>query len=701
MLHCACSERGFVSPALVEKAHHMVTHNENPVIEKDAADLSAPPITSGSALPQLHPKYRADIDGLRAIAVGSVVIFHAFPEWFKGGFIGVDIFFVISGFLISLIIFNNLEHDRFSIVDFYIRRVKRIFPALMTVMVLCAVVGGIILFADEYRQLGKHLLGGSTFISNILFWRESGYFDNSAETKPLLHLWSLAIEEQFYLFWPLLLAFVWKRKWGFLRIIGVIALASFVVNLYLIGHDQTAAFYSPFARFWELMVGGALAYINLHRADLNARYKDVQSWLGVIFLAVGFVLLNASRSFPGWWALLPCVGTFLLLSAGPGAWFNRKVLASKPMVWIGLISYPLYLWHWPLLAFAAIIAGETAPQEWRLIAMVAAVALAWITFLFIERPLRHARGTKVVLVLLAVNVIVGAAGAAIYVNGGFPQRAINEKLDYLARADVFEGSRNSDGSCARLNQLSEVSEEVCLSNSAQPEVLFVGDSHVMALHSAVFDRQLALPSIMVAGHACRVYPNLPYEAANVRRWSNNCTEIAKQAIMVGARLPSIQTVVISGAYPRGNLDSPSQYKVNGHTISQREAFMAGYGALIESFIAQGKRVVFVADVPYLKLDPHSCVNRFGTEPTRECAFTQAEHEQIRKSYDAAVAELRQLHPKATVFDPVSLFCKQGKCQAKIDGAYLYNDDQHISLAASKYLLQSMQHDGLLPPTSSK
>lgn len=651
---------------------------------------------AGPGVPQLHPKYRPDIDGLRSIAVGSVVIFHAFPEWFKGGFIGVDIFFVISGFLISLIIFNNLEHERFSILDFYVRRVKRIFPALMTVMIVCALAGGVILFADEYGQLGKHLLGGSTFISNILFWRESGYFDNSAETKPLLHLWSLAIEEQFYLFWPLLLAFVWKRKWGFLRIVSMIALVSFVINLHLVDHDQTAAFYSPFARFWELMVGGTLAYINLHRPDLNARGKQLQSWMGLALLVTGFVLLNGDRSFPGWWALLPCVGTFLLLSAGPGAWFNRKVLASKPMVGIGLISYPLYLWHWPLLSFATIIAGQTAPQQWRLLAVVVAVLLAWGTFLFIERPLRHVRGVRIVWTLLMVNVVVGLAGGVIYHNGGFPQRPINEKLDYLARSDVFNGSRNSDGSCTRLNHLDPVNEEVCLSNSATPQILFVGDSHVMALHSAIFSRQLALPSIMVAGHACRVYPNLPYKPANVRRWSNNCTAIAQQAIAVGQQFPSIRTVVISGAYPRGNLDLPSQYKVNDHALSQREAFLSGYGSLIESFLAQGKQVVFVADVPFLKLDPHACVNRFGAGPMRECAFSRAEHDEIRKAYDAAVNELRQLHPKATVFDPVDLFCSATECKAKIDGAYLYNDDQHISLAASKYLLQSMRRDGLLP-----
>ncbi|WP_207760377.1 acyltransferase family protein [Herbaspirillum robiniae] len=649
------------------------------------------------AHPQLHPKYRPDIDGLRAIAVGSVVIFHAFPEWFAGGFIGVDIFFVISGFLISLIIFNNLEHGRFSIVDFYVRRVKRIFPALMTVMVLTMAAGWFVLFADEYKQLGKHLFGGSTFISNFLFWRESGYFDNSAETKPLLHLWSLAIEEQFYLFWPLLLAFVWKRRWGFLRIMAVVALVSFGVNLYLIGHDQTAAFYSPLARFWELMVGGALGYINLHRRDLNQRYKDLQAWLGLGMLVVGFALMDGSRAFPGWWALLPSIGAFLLLSAGPEAWFNRTVLASRAMVWIGLISYPLYLWHWPLLAFSTIIEGQTAPLAWRLGAVAAAVLLSWLTFRFIERPLRGSANMRVVLSLLAINIAVGLGGMAIYLNNGFDARGINKKLDYISDTDIFEGSRNSDGSCTRLNQLQGVNEEVCLSNSATPQTLFVGDSHVMALHSAIFAGQERMPAIMVAGHACRVYPNLPYTPTNLLRWANNCTAIANEAIAVAGKLPSVNTVVISGAYPRGNLEQASEYLVDGRALSAREAFLSGYGALIESFLKAGKRVVFMTDVPYLKLDPHSCVNRFEDGVSRECAFAQAEHRAIRKDYDAVVTQLQRLHPGATFFNPESLFCPDGMCRAKLGDEYLYNDTQHVSLAASRYLLDTMRKRDLLPP----
>ncbi len=651
---------------------------------------------SAGAAPSLHPAYRPDIDGLRAVAVGSVVIFHAFPEWFAGGFIGVDIFFVISGFLISLILFKNLEHGRFSIVDFYVRRVRRIFPALMTVMSLCLVTGWFVLFADEYKQLGKHLFGGSTFISNFLFWRESGYFDNSAETKPLLHLWSLAIEEQFYLFWPLLLAFVWKRRWGFLGIMGVIGLLSFGVNLYFIGHDQSAAFYSPLARFWELMIGGALAYINLHRQDLTRGYKNLQAWLGAALLAAGFALLDGARAFPGWWALLPSLGAFLLLSAGPGAWFNRRVLASKGMVALGLVSYPLYLWHWPLLAFSTIIEGESAPAEWRAAAVLGALLLSWLTYRYIERPLRGSTRSRTVLVLLAINVAVGLGGLAIYLKGGFDERAINGKLDYLTQSDVFEGSRNSDGSCARFNGMEGVDEEVCLSNSAAPRTLFVGDSHVMALHSAIFSGDVKMPAMMVAGHACRVYPNLPYTPTHLLRWANNCTAIANEAIAVAGKLPSIDTVVISGAYPRGDLSQPSEYQQDGRTLSKREAFLSGYGALIEAFRKQGKKVVFMPDVPYLKLDPHACVNRFSDGQARDCAYTEAEHQALRRDYDAAVAALQRAHPDAVFFDPQGLFCPDGKCQAKLGEAYLYNDNQHISLAASRLLLAEMQRRGLLP-----
>ncbi|QNF13917.1 acyltransferase [Aeromonas jandaei] len=212
-----------------------------------------------------HPKYRPDIDGLRAVAVLSVVAFHAFPAWMKGGFIGVDVFFVISGFLITTIIFENLDRGTFSFTEFYARRIRRIFPALALVLLMCLTIGWFLLLPEELNQLGSHIAAGAGFVSNLVLWGESGYFDNAAESKPLLHLWSLGIEEQFYIFWPFFLWLAWKKKFNLLTLTTLVALASLYFNLKGIKQDATAAFYSPQTRFWELLSGSILAWFVLYK----------------------------------------------------------------------------------------------------------------------------------------------------------------------------------------------------------------------------------------------------------------------------------------------------------------------------------------------------------------------------------------------------------------------------------------------------
>ncbi|MCI5221088.1 MAG: acyltransferase [Candidatus Electrothrix sp. AR4] len=233
-----------------------------------------------------HPKYRPDIDGLRALAVLSIVGFHASPFRVPGGFIGVDIFFVISGFLISTIIFENLEHNRFSFIEFYSRRIKRIFPALLLVLTASLAMGWFVLFSDEFKQLGKHIAGGAGFLANLVFWSESGYFDTAGHTKPLLHLWSLGIEEQFYIVWPLLLWFTWRQRLNLLTITITVAVISFALNIRGVGDDAVAVFYAPQTRFWELLVGSILAYTLLYMQNIfvGFRYK-LDRLLSVIIYA--------------------------------------------------------------------------------------------------------------------------------------------------------------------------------------------------------------------------------------------------------------------------------------------------------------------------------------------------------------------------------------------------------------------------------
>ena len=300
-----------------------------------------------------HPKYRPDIDGLRAVAVIAVVAFHAFPSWVKGGFIGVDVFFVISGYLISAIIFENLDRGTFNFSEFYARRIKRIFPALILVLIACFAFGLFALLADEYKQLGKHIAAGAGFVSNIVLWSEAGYFDSSAETKPLLHLWSLGIEEQFYIVWPLLLWLSWKSKFNLLAMTIIVAIASFVLNIKGIKQDSVATFYSPQTRFWELLCGSLLAWVALYKKDSFANIKNkadstlaslvnkkmqvadgktlsnVLSFIGLLLLTYGFWRINKGLNFPGKWALVPVLGTVLIITAGSKAWVNRTILSNR------------------------------------------------------------------------------------------------------------------------------------------------------------------------------------------------------------------------------------------------------------------------------------------------------------------------------------------------------------------------------------
>jgi hypothetical protein len=408
-----------------------------------------------------HPKYRADIDGLRAIAVLSVVSFHAFPNMLKGGFIGVDIFFIISGFLISTIIFENLERDSFSFVEFYSRRIKRIFPALLLVLIACFAFGWFVLLADEYKQLGKHIAGGAGFVSNFLFWKESGYFDNAADTKPLLHLWSLGIEEQFYIVWPLLLWFAWKQRLNLLTITLTVLIISFALNIGKVHSNAVAVFYSPQTRFWELLTGSVLAYITLYKQNLFPEFKQkldiclsliicaqapekngntlrsVQSMLGAILIVVGVLVVTKEKYFPGWWALLPTVGAVLIISAGTGAWLNRAVLSNRVLVWFGLISFPLYLWHWPLLSFARIIENEKPSQSIRIATVLISIVLAWLTYLLIEKPIRFGKySTAKTIVLLVLMMVIGYVGYNCYQHDGLSFR-LKDRQEY---SEYFENS---------------------------------------------------------------------------------------------------------------------------------------------------------------------------------------------------------------------------------------------------------------------
>lgn len=444
--------------------------------------------------------YRPDIDGLRAVAVTAVVLHHAFPEHILGGFVGVDIFFVISGYLISSIILGGLQKNRFSFADFYSRRVKRIFPALFLVLLATLVVGWMTLIPNDFKALGKHALAGSAFLSNFAFWREAGYFDASAAAKPLLHLWSLAIEEQFYIFWPLILFLLHRWSKHTIRWIVLLLIASLLLNFYLVRTDLTAAFYNPLARFWEMMMGAILAAMHIQRmgfADLLPsalrRFKlpagfmaQALTTLGVVLLLLVLINLNPERRFPGWWALIATAATCFIIAAGKDAWFNRYVLASKPFVWIGLISYPLYLWHWPLLSFAHIRNGALPSASVQLMWVAAAVVLAWLTYRLVERPIRfgawnHKRAVTVLLAALIAST--ATAGYVIKAKDGLPERfpsLLGNLLSKGGREVITEGWR--DGTCMLDYGLPATAYHPSCIETKRPLLFIWGDSHAGSLY---------------------------------------------------------------------------------------------------------------------------------------------------------------------------------------------------------------------------
>jgi len=471
---------------------------------------------------QAEHHYRPDIDGLRAAAVASVLVFHAFPARLPGGFVGVDVFFVISGYLISGIILSAVADRRFTFRGFYARRIRRIFPALTVVLVAALSVGWWRLYADDFARLGYHAAAGAGFFSNFAFWRETSYFDVAADLKPLLHLWSLGVEEQFYMVWPVLLVIAARWRRGPIVMTLAIGAMSFLIAIWTVRIDRTPAFYAPWNRFWELLAGAVLACIeadDVLRAWLRAItarswVSELVSVIGAAAILGGVLLINSTRVFPGLWVMLPVGGAFLLMLAGPGAWLNRVVLSNSAVVFIGLISYPLYLWHWPLLSMTHIVRAAPLTMMERLVLLAISVLLAAATYYLVERPIRFGvRRRATVAGLIVAMSIVAAAASSISANSGYIDRPVN-RGDAAAFVEYYDRMHKDTLGTAYRSEcdlLDWQSHHVrtalapsCLERGAAHTVFLWGDSHAQALSLGLRENLPAGTSLaQVATSACR------------------------------------------------------------------------------------------------------------------------------------------------------------------------------------------------------
>jgi peptidoglycan/LPS O-acetylase OafA/YrhL len=653
------------------------------------------PVSPGSESPD-RPKttsqldYRPDIDGLRAIAVLAVIGFHAFPAWIRGGFVGVDVFFVISGYLISTILFTGMERGSFRVSQFYIRRIRRIFPSLIVVLLACMVAGWLVLFSVEYKALGKHVAGSAAFVSNFVLWNEAGYFDKAAATKPLLHIWSLGIEEQFYIAWPLLLFVVWKRKAATLALLLLLFTLSFTFNV--LSSDPAADFYSPLTRFWELMAGAVLAYLSLYWEDLakilrklprsalqiigggaapESITRNAMAVIGLLLIVATVFTVDETRKIPGWWALLPVAGTCLMIASGPQAWINNKLLAARGLVAIGLISYPLYLWHWPLLSFIRIVNGQAPSPEAAMLAILLSIALAWLTYLLVEKPLRFGKSAPIkAAILFAVMGMISAAGYFVYKNNGFAFRNASAE-DIVAAAHDYE-----------------ISEGLTLGNPDADETVLVGDStmgqYIPRVRRLTEQHAIDLDSNRVIFDLVAACPPIP-DIAGERNLA--CAPFVDKVLRTldGDR---VKTVAFTAWWTPEFTDAkyylrsdPSKVFLRDSEAAQDRA-LDNFAALISHLVGAGKRVFVLLETPSSNIyDPETLMptgwRRLLARPKIPESPTRSQMENFVGKISAKIQRVAET-AGARVIKPLDYLCDNEFCPiADKDGHLMYYNYGHL------------------------
>nr|WP_255372379.1 acyltransferase family protein [Duganella sp. CF517] len=645
------------------------------------------------------------MDGLRAVAVLAVILFHCWPLWFVSGFVGVDIFFVISGYLITSILLTQLEAGTFSLFDFYSRRVRRIFPALLVMMAATLAVAWYILLRGEFRQVGTHVAAGGGFIANLVLWFESGYFDNSGATKPLLHLWSLGVEEQFYFLWPLILWAVMRKRLNFALVMGLVFAASMAVNLGTVYDNPTAAFYSPLSRFWELMTGGVGAYLHLHRPAWSDQQKRIASIAGALLMVASFSLITPQTVFPGWAALLPVSATFLLIMAGPATPINRVVLGNWLATRIGLISYPLYLWHWPLLSFAYIIYGEKPSYQLKIALMAGAVALAWLTYRLVEVPLRGVASKRRVVGGLTAGMVV-MASLGIAVGAG----ALRERIDvhgsdvYLNALNDFEfpGQRFTP-----LRHNGIVFQQ--LAADAPGKTVFIGDSLVQQYGPQMEQLTASAPlryNKVVFATAGGCPPILNAIRLPLIRFPQ-CRKAIAAAYDLASQ-PDVTTVVIGAAWHVhfSGYNNEIEYDTGNGKLSfpsdaAHELAYASFAQTVRHLRLLGKRVFIVLQPPSGTMyDPRNMYqgSRFNSiHPLPRIAPLKLDKFLADNASTRARLQGIAAANGAHVIDPSRYLCKDNECPVlDAAGAPIYTDPLHMRPSYSRdavtYLTQTVQGD---------
>lgn len=642
-------------------------------------------------------RYRPDIDGLRALAILPVVLYHYRVAPFSGGFVGVDVFFVISGFLITALVAGEMGEGRFSIVRFYERRIRRIFPALFAMLAVVSVAAAIILFPVDFELYAKSLFATAFFGSNFEFWRELGYFDVAAEQKPLLHLWSIAVEEQFYLLFPAILLLIGTQsKRRTLAAVGAILAASFAFSLWAVEHAQAAAFYLLPARMWELMVGAMLA-LGAFAAPRSRVLREALAAAGLALIGWSVFAFTRATPFPGMAALAPCLGTALVIYAGgTERTAVNAVLSIRPLVFVGLISYSLYLWHWPLYVFAryVLFREPTALETAGLIAM--SFTLAILSWRYIEQPFRR-RALRLDWKTLfagaaAAMGVAAACGAVVVSTNGWPQRLpmdirqiLAEERDHEPRMDVCFGLTAPDVRAGRLCRIGSTA-------ALHPSFILWGDSHADALLPAVEEVALreGRAGLFAGTDSCAPLLGV------TRPDAPKCRAFNDEVIKIAAR-PDIVDVILDARWAK-NADGTSYgdeppgriliYDAQGRgttTPTTNAVFLRGLERTVRTLTQAGKKVILVGSVPEIGWPVPAVLARMklaDKSPQIDPALSTYLQRQHFVFY--AFAQMNKAYGAKIVY-PHRVLCVSGSCRVALGGIPLYRDQHHLSVFGARQL----------------
>lgn len=626
-------------------------------------------------------KYRSEIDGLRALAVVPVILFHAGFKAFSGGFVGVDVFFVISGYLITTILLNDLEAGKFSIVHFYERRARRILPALFLVMFACLPFAWFWLLPQDMKSFSQSLVAVSVFASNILFWRTSGYFDTATELKPLIHTWSLSVEEQYYVLFPLFLFFAWRlgKRWT-VGILAVVALISLSLAQWGAYTKPAFTFFMLPPRAWELLIGAFVAFYYSEHNIKKHKYwvSELGSLLGFVLISYATFAFSEKTPFPSLYALVPTIGAALIIVFATNKTLIGKLLSTKPFLWVGLISYSAYLWHQPLFAFARHRSLEEPSQALLAALTVSTLPLAYLTWRFVERPFRnkHCFSRLSIFVLsIACSVFFCAIGFAGHINNGFAKPII-----------------------LHTPQTRKITNE---------NFILLGDSHAEHLIGGLSSLTTGLVSNKTSG-GCIPLRNVDrYDSRFIpgdcaRTMNEFLDQIIKNDADATLILSSMGPVYLEGT-PFAGKDKARVSGLGVELITDRSikdrwrVYEIGLrSTLYELSKLKNTRVVFALDVPELGIE-YGCAttgkelkiaNLELTDLTRQtsidkCYITKA-------SYNARAARYRELvrnivydYPKIKLYDPADYFCDEVKCKGfDLTYGFLYRDVDHLSESGS-------------------